>query len=583
MGQGGTLTTLNRRTVLKSGAALAASAALAACKPAVPSPSTAHITGGFTGQAMDRGHALRDLLQQGLPLPAPSRTHRVQVVIAGGGIAALGAARALRLAGASDVALLELEDTVGGNSRGGQVGGLPCPLGAHYLPVPGDDTPEVQDLLEELGVRERVAGRWQYKDEYLCFSPQERLFFNGEWIEGLLPTHDVAASTLAQYQRFADLVDAAMRTQRFSMPSMRSWQPNTGLAPVHQALDAITFDTWLAQHQLDDAHLRWYLDYACLDDFGAGVAHVSAWAGLHYFASRHGFQAPGAANEAHDSVLTWPQGNGWLAQQLAHAPAQAGWLHTGHTVLRIAEARHGVVVDTFNTATQSLERWEAAHCIVALPIFIASRVVQNPPHFLHAAQQALDWAPWMVTNIHIREPLRDRPGAELAWDNVLYDDVQRGGLGYVNAGHQRLNAQQQLPTVLTCYRALGGVQAAQTPRAARQQLLATNWESARDTNLATLARAHPDIYEKATHIDVMRYGHAMAIPKPGAQTVLSQIGHYRTSIANSSLSKGEQNITPPTPSTTRLHFAHSDWSGYSVFEEAFTRGHYAGRAAQGTL
>ena len=28
--------------------------------------------------------------------------------------------------------------------------------------------------------------------------------------------------------------------------------------------------------------------------------------------------------------------------------------------------------------------------------------------------------------------------------------------------------------------------------------------------------------------------------------------------------------------TPRLLFAHADWSGYSVFEEAFTRGHAAG-------
>ncbi len=36
------------------------------------------------------------------------------------------------------------------------------------------------------------------------------------------------------------------------------------------------------------------------------------------------------------------------------------------------------------------------------------------------------------------------------------------------------------------------------------------------------------------------------------------------------------------PTDGRLRFAHSDWSGYSVFEEAFTRGHAAGmRAAQG--
>ena len=30
-----------------------------------------------------------------------------------------------------------------------------------------------------------------------------------------------------------------------------------------------------------------------------------------------------------------------------------------------------------------------------------------------------------------------------------------------------------------------------------------------------------------------------------------------------------------TPTDGRLRFAHSDWSGYSVFEEAFTRGHAA--------
>jgi len=44
-----------------------------------------------------------------------------------------------------------------------------------------------------------------------------------------------------------------MRAQPFSMPTMRSWQAPGGLAPAHQALDAIRFDTWLAQQQLDVA------------------------------------------------------------------------------------------------------------------------------------------------------------------------------------------------------------------------------------------------------------------------------------------------------------------------------------------
>ncbi len=39
---------------------------------------------------------------------------------------------------------------------------------------------------------------------------------------------------------------------------------------------------------------------------------------------------------------------------------------------------------------------------------------------------------------------------------------------------------------------------------------------------------------------------------------------------------GERTVLLPMPATARLAFAHSDWSGYSVLEEAFTRGHHAG-------
>jgi hypothetical protein len=32
------------------------------------------------------------------------------------------------------------------------------------------------------------------------------------------------------------------------------------------------------------------------------------------------------------------------------------------------------------------------------------------------------------------------------------------------------------------------------------------------------------------------------------------------------------------PQGQRLSFAHGDWAGYSIFEEAFTQGHRAGAA-----
>ena len=545
----------------------AAAALLAGCQPPPPALEFA-----FAGIDLERGHALRDLLAQG-PLPAPTLVRRAQVIIAGGGVAGLAAARSLRLAGVHDFALLELEDTPGGNSRAGAVNGVACPLGAHYLPVPGDHAPEVQDLLEELGLRQRVAGRWQYDERHLCHSPQERLYFEREWQEGLLPVQGVGEATLEQYRRFSQAVAAASRAARFTMPQFAALDVKTGLAPAHHALDAMTFEAWLQQQGLDDAHLRWYLDYCCCDDYGAGMARVSAWAGLHYFASRHGFHAPGeAVAEDREGVLTWPEGNGWLTQQLA-APLKAqGQLQTGTSVLRIAETRRGVEVDAFNHHSGNVERWQAPRCVVALPVFVAARVVQNPPAFLAQAAQRLQWAPWAVTNIHLNAPLADRPGAAPAWDNVIYGDSNPGGLGYVDASHQKLDPRPG-PTVLTYYQALGDV------ADARQQLATQGAEHWGRAALAALAGPHPDVLQRATRVQVTRYGHAMSIPVPGVQTFLSQIGLQGAPGKRKLLLNGERQRALPTPATARLAFAHSDWSGYSVFEEAFTRGHAAGLRA----
>jgi monoamine oxidase len=499
------------------------------------------IAGDFTGTSPGRGHLLREP-PRGM---APGVTRRVHTLIAGGGVAGLAAARALRLQGRDDFALLELEDTAGGNSRAGSLRGMACPLGAHYLPVPGDDAHEVQDLLEELSLRQRVAGRWQYDERHLCHSPQERLFFNGEWQDGLLPVQGVGAATLAQYTRFAQRIAQLQRTARFALPSYQA--PFTS---QHAALDGMTFARWLDEEGLDDAHLRWYLDYCCRDDYGAGIATVSAWAGVHYFASRHGFQAPGGDDTPRDAVLTWPEGNGWLTRQLA-APL-GDRLRPARTVLRIAETRQGVEVDAWDHATRTLERWQARLCIVALPVFVAARIVQDPPAVLRAAAARARYAPWLVANIHLRAPLHDRPGAPPSWDNVLYGSA---GLGYVDARHQLLDPRPG-PTVLTWYHAPGP-----SPQA-RAQLLDAPWSHWRAHVLAELAHAHPDLPDVATQIDITRYGHAMAVPLPGAR-------HAAAAAAV---------VSPPGGV---LRFAHSDWSGYSVFEEAFTRGHHAGMARSG--
>ena len=506
-------------------------------------------SGGFVGQQVDRGHLLRDY--RGGAVPA--QTRRTSVAIIGSGIAGLAAARALRRAGIDDYRIFELEDESGGNSRGGVVGGFACPWGAHYLPTPGPYAEEVAELLTEYRLRREIDGRVEYDELQLCHSPQERLYIEGGWQDGLLPVRGQDAATFADYRRFADLAAAAGRPQAFTIPTARCrWDDSLA------ALDGQSFRQWLDAQHLGAPALRWYLDYCCRDDYGAGLDHVSAWAGLHYFASRHGFSAPGrdsAAGEEldRDDLLTWPEGNAWLARRLA-AP-HAAQIQTGALALRVEEGRDGVAVDVLDLPSRRLERWNAQRVILALPLFIAARVVVNAEPALLEAARGLPRAPWLVANLHIDRPLTEHRGnAPLCWDNVLYGSP---GLGYVDAMHQSTLPYADA-TVLSYYLALGN-----DPAAGRQALLQRDWRQWCETILADLEWAHPDIRRKLRHIDIMRYGHAMAIPAPGV--------------------RGSAWLAALRQPRGRLAYAHADLSAYSVFEEAYFWGLRAGDATAAAL
>jgi len=520
---------VKRRSVLGAGAA---ALALAACDDA-----PASWQGGWLGASFARGHRLRSGAA-----PAADVQRRAGVLIVGAGIAGLSAARGFALAGIDDVQLLELEDDAGGNSRGHVLAGQRCPLGAHYLPVPGTAAHEVADWLHEIGLLRQRLGRSVADERYLCHSPQERLFFDGAWREGFLPPAAPGSTTLTQYRRFAAAVVAA-QTLGFSVPTTASaW------TPALAALDAQSFAAWLARAGLDDRRLLWYLDYCCRDDYGAGLASVSAWAGLHYFASRHGFHAPGDETAEREPVFTWPEGNAWLAARLA-APFKDR-LHTGRTVLRVSEGRHEVSVLAWDEAAARAEQWTAARVVLALPLFVAARVLERPPAALREAAASQRHAPWLVGNLHLKAAPLPRPGLPLAWDNVEYGSGSSGSLGYVDAGHQRLNPAPG-PVVLTSYHAL--------PVARRGALLADSWATWAGRIVGDLSLLHPDLRSKVERIDLMRYGHAMAIPAPGQ--------------------RGSAALAALRAMRGRVRFAHADLAAYSVFEEAFSAGLAAARDA----
>jgi predicted NAD/FAD-dependent oxidoreductase len=505
---------------------------LAGCRP----DEAPGLAGGWVGASAGRGHRLRTLKSGALPVAAVQR--RAAVLVVGAGVAGLAAARALDRVGVEDVHLLELEDEAGGNARGHRMAGMDCPLGAHYLPVPGAAAGEVRELLVDFGLARVAHGRWTWDERHLCHSPQERLFFEGMWHDGLLPPAEPGSEALAQYRRFSGLVSQAQREIGFSMPALR-----TPWTAAHTALEAVTFADWLARHGLDDERLRWYLHYCCRDDYGADAATVSAWAGLHYFASRHGFHAPGDEDAEREPVLTWPEGTAWLTRRLA--TPLTGRLHTGRTVLRVDEGRHAVGVLVWDEAAGQAERWTADRVVLALPLFIAARLLTTLPEALREVAAQARHSPWLVANLHLAAPLLPRLGTPTAWDSIAYGST---GLGYVDAMHQSLRPHAG-PTVLTAYHAL--------PSTDRAALLADDWRPWAQRVIADLLPLHPDLPQQVRRVDLMRYGHAMRVPLPGT----------RSSPAHQAL----------TQLAGRVTLAHADLAGYSVFEEAYTLGWQAGQ------
>jgi hypothetical protein len=517
---------MDRRNFLGSAGALAGSALLPACSSSAPA---AIPPGRLLGNDLALGHRLRSG-----EIPAPTETRRVPVLIVGGGIGGLSAGWKLHKAGFDDFLLAEMEAEVGGNSRGLDSPAGPCPLGAHYLPLPGPQAVAVRELLAELGVLQGDprAKRPRYDERYLCAMPQERLYRNGLWQEGLWPRIGAAAEDRAQYARFQERIATYRDRRAFTVPTLQARQVADLLA-----LDRITMRDWLRAERFDSPLLHWYVDYACRDDFGTGSGEVSAWAGIHYFASRSGE----AANAESDTVLTAPDGNGWLARGLARG--FSGRMVRGALAHRVADAGRWLEVDLWLSGEGRSLRVQAEQLIWAAPLFLVPRVFVGHERLKAAARQ-FSYAPWLVANLSVSTPPARGAGAPLAWDNVLYDSP---GLGYVVSTHQQMRVHPQA-MVLTYYRALSNL----SPQAGREVLLARSREEWAEEVLADLGRAHADIREIALQLDVVRLGHAMVRPLPGLIW-----GGAREAFA---------------ADAPKLRFAHADVSGFSIFEEAQYRG-----------
>ncbi|MCL4795954.1 MAG: FAD-dependent oxidoreductase [Bryobacteraceae bacterium] len=477
------------------------------------------IEGGFALENVEQGHLLRDRA----PLMRPRESERVPVVIVGGGMAGLSAAWWMERQGFRDFRLLEMENEAGGNARGGENEVSAYPWAAHYVPVPDTEAGLVRELFTELGLLR--DGVWD--ERWLCHAPKERLFIHGRWEEGVEPHAALTGEERRQMERFATRMEEYRETGRFTVPMERGVAKSTA---AEQALDRITMGEWMRREGLTSAPVRWLADYSTRDDYGTRVDDISAWAGIHYFAARQSEEK---------GPLTWPEGNAWVTRRLA--TKLRTYVRNNSMVFRVERA--GVRWRVF---TQS--RVYEADCVVwAAPTWLASWVVDPPP-----PRWVMDTAPWLVSNLTLERWPRER-GYPPCWDNVIY---RSPSLGYVVATHQNV-ARHQERTVWTHYWALADGRGADQ----RRLLLGGDWHYWSEKVLADLERAHPDIRQCVSRIDIFRIAHAMPRPLPGVMFDERRQARLRP--------------------RDGFAYANCDLSALSLFEEAQYRGVEAAKYALG--
>lgn len=534
---------LSRRSFLIKGTLFVVSASGGMISCSTGPGGKKQMTGRISGANWRAGHMMFD----GARI-SPSETERTGIVVVGGGISGLSAAWEFRKRRFADFLLLELGDKVGGNAASGANAVSAYPWGAHYIPIPGEEAVFVRELFEELDIIEGYDGKGLpvYNEFYLCADPQERLLIRGHWQEGLVPQLGIADRDRRQYDEF-------FRTMNQFKEARGSDGRRAFAIPVDQSsrdirfqkYDTVSMARYMKDNGWDSEYLRWYVNYCCRDDYGCRMEETSAWAGIHYFASRSGR----AANADSQSLLTWPEGLGWIAGKMVEKVK--GNIRCGVCVLNIENLGDDIAVDYYDVRRGVPVRILSKVVVYAAPRFTAFRTIRHLRESVPSYAGWFGYAPWLVANITIKGMPDEGTGAPLSWDNVSYHS---DSLGYVVANHQDL-ARYREKTVLTYYHPLTSGESS----AERRKALKRDFKEWAEMIMEDLSRMHPGLRESVEEMDVWLWGHAMIKPVTGFMW-----------------GKARRAAMKPLG---KIFFANSDMSGISIFEEAQYRGIMASRAA----
>lgn len=480
-----------------------------------------------------KGHRIKENKNE--DLQKNSTVEEVDVAIIGAGISGLSVGHFLKKSGFENFKIYEMNSAAGGNSEYFSSPYGRASWGGHYLPIIRNDDDLLKEFLTDHNIIVGEAnGLPIYNEEYLCQDPHERLLVRGHWQDSLIPDFgldEVSKNEIRQFHEFTNELKNKKGTDGlslFSIPIDRSSKD-----PEFLKLDQISFKDFLIQKKWNSEAMHWYANYACQDDFGTSFENTSAWAGLHYFSARNGK----AANTEEQSVITWPEGNGFLSECLQKNIRDK--IRLNSSVQKIEKLNSSYKIRIEELAMNTFYQVNAKKVVYCLPRFTTPYLIANSPKL-----NFLNYNPWLIAHIAIERSCLEK-NHHLSWDTVKFLEKD---LGYINNHHQYLT-QNREDILITFYFAFTEDQAMRS----RQTLANWNDEKAKEFIISQLQKYHPDIAGSIKTIDYRILGHGMISPS------INFLWNQR--------------VTDMPREQDGILFAHTDMSGISIFEEGFHQGH----------
>jgi monoamine oxidase len=402
-------------------------------------------------------HAIRD----GKSFLRPPVSARHDVVIVGGGISGLWAARLLRN---RDFLLLEKEPQFGGNAYEESFHGMPFATGAAFT-----DNETAAMLHQELDMPVLPVNDW------------DGIIANGQfvpdvWGEGLdhLPYPGPVRDAFKKFKREMLAIDFQKRAAELDA------QPLTRLLQGYPP------------------ELKQWWDAYGPSNWGAAAEDTSA---LLAVADVHVSGAP----DRTDDRVTWPGGNGAISARLVELlkPQYAGRMLDGAATVAVVPEKNEVHV-TYVRGPE-VKTVAAKGVIMATPKMITARLVEGLPEAQLAAMKKIRYAPYPVINLVFDKPVFNKgydtwcPGNSFT-DFIVADWTVRHQPGY----RQKYN-------ILTFYTPLAEDQ--------RGQLLTeTGCRKIAGNVLQDFQKLFPGSNVDPLEVHIYRRGHPMFMSTPGTYT-----------------------------------------------------------------